>query len=351
MTGAPIDTTEDLSTDPYSMVIDVRSPSEYAEDHIPDALNVPVLSDEERAQVGTIYTKESPFKARKIGAALVSRNIARALEGPLKDQMSDFHPLIYCWRGGQRSASLATVLSQIGWRCTLLTGGYKSYRRHVVAALDDLPPRFDFICLSGLTGTGKTRLLRLMATRGFQVLDLEALADHRGSLLGAEPDRSQPSQKTFETRLWQALSRFDGTRPVWVESESSKIGNLNCPSGLWRSIGSARSVQIDVPLDARISLLMEDYAFHMDDTATLLNAVTQLTSLHGKEKIGQWRELIEEKKWQTFVSDLLRTHYDPAYERALKRHDRLVGPSHELTDLSQASFDDLMDRFVSTYGL
>jgi tRNA 2-selenouridine synthase len=190
-----------------------------------------------------------------------------------------------------------------------------------------------------------------MATRGFQVLDLEALADHRGSLLGAEPDISQPSQKTFETRLWQALCRFDGARPVWVESESSKIGNLNCPSGLWRCIGSARSVQIDVPLDARISLLMEDYAFHMDDTATLLNAVTQLASLHGKEKIGQWRELIEEKKWQTFVSDLLRTHYDPAYERALKRHDRLAGPSHELADLSQASFDDLMDRFVSTYGL
>ncbi|TDI62097.1 MAG: tRNA 2-selenouridine(34) synthase MnmH, partial [Alphaproteobacteria bacterium] len=172
------------------MVIDVRSPSEYAEDHMPDALNVPVLSDQERAQVGTIYTQGSPFEARKIGAALVSRNIAQALEGPLKDQPSDFRPLIYCWRGGQRSAALATVLSQIGWRCTLLKGGYKSYRRHVVTALEDLPAQFDFICLSGLTGTGKTRLLRRMAARGFQVLDLEALANHRGSLLGAEPDTS-----------------------------------------------------------------------------------------------------------------------------------------------------------------
>ena len=333
------------------MVIDVRSPSEYAEDHMPDALNVPVLSDQERAQVGTIYTQGSPFEARKIGAALVSRNIAQALEGPLKDQPSDFRPLIYCWRGGQRSAALATVLSQIGWRCTLLKGGYKSYRRHVVTALEDLPAQFDFICLSGLTGTGKTRLLRRMAARGFQVLDLEALANHRGSLLGAEPDTSQPSQKTFESRLWQALCRFDGARPVWVESESSKIGDLNCPSGLWRGIGTALCVQIDVPLDARVALLMEDYAFHMDDTAILLDAVTRLTPLHGKQKISEWAELIAGKRWQTFIIDLLRTHYDPAYERALKRRHRPAAPSHQLADLSEASFDDLMDRFASTYGL
>ena len=159
----------------FDATIDVRSPSEFAEDHVPGAINLPVLSDEERARVGTIYVQEDSFLARKIGAALVARNAAQHIEGPLADHPGGWRPLIYCWRGGQRSGSFASILAQIGWRAETLDGGYRSYRRLVVQTLYDNPFPTRVVLLDGNTGTAKTELLRLLGPRGVQAIDLEGL--------------------------------------------------------------------------------------------------------------------------------------------------------------------------------
>jgi tRNA 2-selenouridine synthase len=320
MGSRPIEYTDDVSSAGYSMVIDVRSPTEFAIDHMSGATNLPVLTDEERARVGTIYKQENSFTARKLGAAIVSRNIAYMLDGPLRDMDTDFHSLIYCWRGGQRSASLGIVLSQIGWRTTLLNGGYRTYRRKVVADLEVLPGRYRFVCLSGLTGTGKTRLLKHMKAQDCQVLDLEGLAEHRGSLLGYMPGAQQPLQKQFESRLWNALRSFDATRPVWVESESYKIGALSCPTEVWRVLRQATRVRIETPMAARVLLLLEDYAHFLDSPENLLETIHPLKELHGKEKVEHWTELVNGEAWTDFIQDMLEVHYDPAYRRSLKRH-------------------------------
>ncbi len=193
MTSVELRSLKDVLALDYDDIIDVRSPSEYAEDHLPGAISLPVLDDDERAKVGTIYKQVSPFDARKLGAALVAQNAARHLQGPLADRSGGWRPLVYCWRGGQRSGSFATILSQIGWRVDLVKGGYKSWRGLVVRAVYDDPVPSPVIVLDGNTGSAKTEILNRLPALGVQVIDLEGLAHHRGSLFGAMGP--QPSQK------------------------------------------------------------------------------------------------------------------------------------------------------------
>ena len=254
---------QDILSHDYDTVIDVRSPSEFAEDHIPGAINLPALSDAERAEVGTIYVQSSAFRAKKIGAAMVARNAASHLDGPLAQKDGAWRPLIYCWRGGQRSGSFASILSQIGWRAETIEGGYRSYRRLVVAALYDTPLPHRLMLIEGGTGTAKTRLLHHLARTGAQVLDLEGLAQHRGSLFGAV-DGGQPHQKMFETRLAQALAPLDPAQVTWVEAESSKIGDITLPPALWAAMLAAPRVEIAAPLAARADFLCRAY----DDLTT-----------------------------------------------------------------------------------
>ncbi|MCV6592253.1 MAG: tRNA 2-selenouridine(34) synthase MnmH, partial [Silicimonas sp.] len=251
----------------FDTVIDVRAPSEFAEDHVPGAINLPVLSDEERARVGTIYVQESAFLARKIGAALVARNAAAHIEGPLAGKDGGWRPLVYCWRGGQRSGSFASILSQIGWRVEVLKGGYQSYRRAVVKALydDDFPARISL--LDGNTGTAKTALLPLLAARDVQVIDLEGLANHRGSALGGRGD--QPSQKMFESRLAAEVAALDPARPVVIEAESSRVGRLNVPEGVFRAMKAAPRFQIEAPVAARAAFLCRAYGDVIEDLPLL----------------------------------------------------------------------------------
>jgi tRNA 2-selenouridine synthase len=183
----------------FDTIVDARSPSEFAEDRLPNAVNWPSLDDAERALVGTEYKQVSPFAARKRGAALVARNVAAHVEHHVLDKPHGWTPLVYCWRGGKRSGALATVLDQIGFRVHVLEGGYRAFRRALVAALDELPARFEWRVVCGPTGSGKSRLLAALAAQGAQVLDLETLANHRGSVLGLVPGTRQPSQKAFDT--------------------------------------------------------------------------------------------------------------------------------------------------------
>ncbi|MHA6289188.1 tRNA 2-selenouridine(34) synthase MnmH [Maricaulis sp. CAU 1757] len=314
-------TTDDLSAaglEPFDAIIDVRSPSEYAEDHLPGAINLPVLDDEERARVGTHYKQVSVFEARRMGAALVSRNIARHLETALADRPRGFKPLVYCWRGGQRSHSMATIMAEVGWRVTLLEGGYRTWRRHVVDQLDRADP-IPVTLIDGQTGTAKTSLLLALQARGEQIIDLEGLACHRGSIFGDFADQPQPSQKAFETAVLQALRALDPARPVYVEAESRQVGRCRVPPRLWRAMQAAPRIVIEAPLDARAGYLVSAYPDLIQDREKLDAAIEGLRGFHSREVIASWQALAEAGDHQALARALVEHHYDPAYNRARKR--------------------------------
>ena len=304
----------------FDEIIDARSPGEFAEDHIPGAINLPVLYDAERERVGTLYKQVSSFEAKKVGAALVSRNIAHHLETYFTDKPKSYRPLIYCWRGGSRSGSMTHILQKIGFGAMQLDGGYKAYRRHVIAELASLPAQRNFRVVCAPTGSGKSRLLQALANEGAQVLDLEALAAHRGSLLGALPDQSQPPQKYFESAIWHALTRFDPARPVFVESESKKIGALRVPDALIMTMRASPCVRMEVPLAARVQLLAEDYAHFLHNPELINSQLAHLVPLRGRDTITSWQTLANQQAWDQLVATLLEQHYDPAYFRSLSNN-------------------------------
>jgi tRNA 2-selenouridine synthase len=304
----------------YAERIDVRSPAEYAIDHLPGAVNLPVLNDDERKQVGTLHAQESEFAARKIGAALVARNIAGIVETYCASRPRDWAPVVYCWRGGKRSASLAHVLNEIGWRAVLLDGGYRTWRRHVVEALTSVPARFRYVVVCGLTGSGKSRLLAALTDQGAQVLDLEQLARHRGSLLGDLPGDPQPSQKAFDTGLLTALERFDPARPVYVESESRKIGAIQVPDAMLDAMRGAACVRVDTPRALRVALLKDEYMHFIADPASLEDKLKPLMPVHGHKVIERWIAAAAAGDFETLVDELLATHYDPTYGRSILRN-------------------------------
>jgi tRNA 2-selenouridine synthase len=318
----------------FSDIIDVRSPSEFALDHIPGAINLPVLSDAQRAEVGTIYVQQSRLLARRIGAAHVARNIADHLEGGLADKPGAYAPLIYCWRGGQRSNAMATVLDQVGWRVSLVKGGYKTWRREVTAALYDAEPDLRLVLLDGNTGSGKTEILARLGDMGLQILDLEHLAGHRGSLFGALPGQGQPSQKMFESRLMEALGRLDPARPIVVEAESSKIGERMIPPMPWKAMLAAPCITLNVPIAARARYLVSAYRDIIEDQAALEETLVRLPGRHGRKRLAEWLELARAGDFETLAGALMSDHYDPAYQRSRREDDHRCLGVVDVDDLS-----------------
>ena len=306
--------------DEFSAVIDARSEDEYALDHLPGAVNWPSLDNEERKRVGTMYVQVSPFEAQKRGAALVAANIARHIERDVLDKPRSWQPLVYCWRGGKRSGSLALVLGQIGFKVSVIEGGYKAFRAAVLAALPELAARHDYRVVCGPTGSGKTRLLQALAQAGAQVLDLEALASHRSSVLGMIPGQAQPSQKRFDTLVWDALRRFDPSRPVFVESESKKVGNVAVPDSLIERMRASPCLRLDLPDDERVALLMEDYDFFARDQALFCERLGALAELRGKAVVQGWQAQVAAGETEAVVRELLVKHYDPGYASSIARN-------------------------------
>jgi tRNA 2-selenouridine synthase len=303
----------------FDEIIDVRTPLEFALDHMPGAINAPVLSNEERVVVGTMF-KEAAFDATRLGAAMVARNIAHHLDTTFADRPRKWRPLIYCARGGKRSASMTAWFDLIGWPARQLEGGYKTYRRWVVGSLDTLPPRLRYVALVGHTGCGKTRLLQALEQAGAQVLDLEHLARHRGSLLGAWPGREQPSQKGFDSALAGTLARFDPTRPVFVEAESRRIGKITLPLPLLDALRQGACIDVSASREDRIAFLLQDYAHLFDDRAMFKLLLGHLVGLHSKEQVRHWHRLIDEDARARLFGELIEHHYDPAYARSCGQH-------------------------------
>lgn len=336
--GLPIDRAA------FDEIIDVRSPLEYLEDHIPGAINLPVLDDAQRAEVGTDFQQVGSFEAKRSGAALITANISRHLAGHFADKPRDYRPLIYCWRGGQRSQSLAIILAAIGWRTHVLEGGYKAYRKSVRSGMEELPARFRWVAINGLTGSGKTRILTRLHESGAQVVDLEALANHKGSVLGLDPAFPQPSQKAFESQIHHTLSCLDPDQPVFVEAESKKVGNLHCPEPLWKEMTSSTVLWVEVPSEARVAFLLEDYGHFLTDPELLRQRIGLLLERYGQSQLDAWEEKIAQADWPAFVRSILEVHYDPSYRRST----RYPAPGHrfDLTALTPAAIDNACAQMI-----
>jgi tRNA 2-selenouridine synthase len=337
--------------DTFDAIVDARSPCEYVLDHLPGAINAPVLDDAQRIQVGTMYKQVGAFEAKKLGAALVARNIARHIEELWLDKPRAWRPLIYCWRGGSRSGAMAHILSKVGWPVVQLDGGYKAFRQEVNNALGQTPAlHFKVVC--GTTGSGKSRLLETLHAQGAQVLDLEQLAAHRGSVLGHLPSQPQPSQKAFESHLWYVLRRFDQRRPVFVEAESKKVGNLRVPAALMESMRSADCIALSLSRANRVSLLMQDYQHFLAAPASLNAQLEHLTQLHGRDKIARWHALSDAGQMAPLVEELLAEHYDPAYLRSIDRNFVRFGQAVplQLDAIDHAAFTAAALQLIATTG-
>src|SRR5438105_12841683 len=332
----------------FDAIIDARTPSEYALDHIPGAISAPVLDDAERAEVGTRYKQVSPFEAKKLGGALVARNVARHVEALFSGKEKGWKPLIYCWRGGKRSGAMAHILREIGWDAHTLPGGYRAYRRWVVEQLAEVPAQCTLRVIHGPTGSGKSRFLAALERAGSQVLDLEALAAHRGSVLGALPGEPQPAQKWFESQLLAKLMQLDRATPVFVEGESKKIGQLQVPEALMARMRASACVLLDTVLETRVELLLEEYRHFVHDLDALNAQLDCLAALYGRERIAQWKALAANGQWREFVARLLAEHYDPAYRRSSMRNfEQLAGaPRVAIRGADEAAFAEAAKRFL-----
>jgi len=332
----------------FDAILDARSPAEYAEDHLPGAMSCPVLSDEERARVGTLYKQLSPFEAKKLGAALVARNIADHIEAKFLAKPKDWRPLVYCWRGGKRSGAFAHILREIGWDAHRLDGGYKAWRTHVVATLAQLPQGFAYRVISGPTGSAKSRILEAIGRLGGQILHLEALAAHKGSVLGVLPDTPQPSQKMFESRLLQTLGALDASRPIFVEAESRKIGVLQVPEALIAAMRAAPCLKIEAPRPARADFLLSDYDYFLKHPAWLAQQLGHLRGLQSGATLAQWKKQIEAGDFRTLVDELLEKHYDPLYQRSQDKNYRYADATVFAADsLAPDAIEDIARRIMA----
>jgi tRNA 2-selenouridine synthase len=307
----------------FSAIIDARSESEYGLDRLPGAVNWPTLTDAQRHEIGTEYAQVNSFEAKKRGAALAAKNIAAHIEREVIALPKNWKPLIYCWRGGKRSGSLALVLSEIGFQVTLIEGGYKAFRAAVVEDIARLAKLFNYRIICGPTGSGKTRLLQGLESAGAQILDLEALADHRSSVLGLIPGQEQPSQKQFDMRIWHALRQLDPTRTVWAESESKKVGNVSIPDVLMQTMRASPCARVELPIEERVALLLEDYDFFVKDPDFFCKRLDVLRDLRGHEQINAWQQMIrsgDAAQLAQVVHELLEKHYDPGYLSSTRRN-------------------------------
>ena len=331
----------------FDTIIDVRSPLEFAEDHIVGAINCPVLSDLERQKVGTIYKKESSFKAKIIGSSLTAKNIAFHIENNFMEKKGSWQPLIYCWRGGQRSKAFSIVLSEVGWRTNQLKGGYKEYRNQVINFLDNIGPKLKITLISGKTGSAKTKILKSIENEGGQILDLEGLANHKGSLLGKIPDLIQPSQKFFESLIFNKIQNLNLKDKIYIEAESSKIGNIHIPKSIWKKMIKSPRIEISANVELRAKFLVSDYDY-MCNNPTLINPIIKgLKNRLSKKLFDEWTNLIDKKKWFDLTKSFLENHYDPSYSSNTIKNDRKVIKKITATSLNYSDIKDITKKILN----
>ena len=308
-------------------VVDVRSPQEFAQGHIPGAHNLPLFSDEERAQVGTCYKQAERRAAVQLGLELVGPKLA-SLALSLSELIDGEAPLrLHCWRGGMRSGSVAWLAATLDLPVVLLEGGYKAYRRWVLATFEQPWP---LLVLGGRTGTGKTDLLLALQEQGAAVVDLEGLAHHRGSSFGGLGLPEQPSTEHYENRLAMALQALQGRRPIWLEAESAQVGRCRIPNGLWRQMGEAPAVEILRPLPERVEQLVAVYG--SQGQAPLREATERIARRLGPQRTAAALEAIDRSDWAGACLQML-DYYDRCYDHELSRRESPVRACFDLAGM------------------
>lgn len=339
--------TSNWNDEKFDDVIDVRSPLEFKEDHIIGAINCPVLSDQERELIGKVYKKDSTFKAKVLGSSIISMNISKILKKYFVNKPGSWRPLVYCWRGGQRSKALSIIMTEVGWRATQLTGGYKLYRHDVRNKIDEIAKKLKITLISGKTGTGKTRLLQQIHHLGGQIIDLENIANHKGSLLGKKINSPQPFQKFFESQLFYHLKNLNIRKKVFIEAESSKIGDLHIPKALWLKMLSSKKINVESSIESRVNFLLDDYKYvqiENDFFNPLLNGLKQRIN---KEILIEWNSLIKKQDWKLLTKSLLVNHYDPSYLINYKRKNQNILKNFYLKKVSRNEIKILAEKILS----
>lgn len=313
-------------------VLDVRSPSEFVQGHIPQAHNMPLFSDEERAQVGTVYKQQGPQSALELGLELVGPKMAYFVREAARlapDRVVGIH----CWRGGKRSQSVAWLLGQAGFRVTVLQGGYKAYRHYVLSAFAEILPQL--LVVGGRTGTGKTKILHALRDLGEQIIDLEALAHHKGSAFGFIGEAAQPTVEQFENDLAAVLCTLDTSRRIWVENESRSIGRVYLPEAFWKQKKAAPLFNIDVPPAQRIQNLIGDYT--VQDKSALESAFQRIAKKLGGLRHQQALEALHQDDFAT-AAEIALTYYDKTYQHCLDVNE---SPVIQHLNFESASFSEM----------
>lgn len=327
----------DIHNLPERILIDVRSPGEFAEGTIPGAVNVPLFTDEERAMIGTVYKRESPAAARRLAMLTVSPKIPQLVE-QMEPLLAQGELVIFCWRGGMRSFAACTFMDLLKYPVRRLKGGYRAYRQMVIDYLDVYKGlTAPLIVLHGMTGVGKTRILQLLQERGQQVLDLEDMANHRGSVFGAIGLGEPHNQKTFDSLLFEELRLLDPSRPVYMEAESRRIGRSVMPEWLDRDKKAGLHVLIEAPMNKRVDRLFEDYIPHQNEAvqAGLAEALLSIQKRIRREDFEEMRDKLENKRYEEFCEQILGLYYDPKYRHKLASYDGEI-LTVDATDLDRA---------------
>ena len=332
----------------YDTIIDVRSPSEFEIDHIVGAINCPILYDDERQKVGTIYKQISSFKAKIIGSSLSAKNIAFHIEKEFLEKKGSWKPLIYCWRGGQRSKAFSIVLSEVGWRTYQLSGGYKEYRNDIIKYLDNIGMKLKIILISGKTGSAKTKILHSIRDQGAQILDLEGLARHKGSLLGAIPNLKQPSQKFFESLLFYEINKLNLKKNIFIEAESSKVGNVHIPKSIWSNMILSKRIEVVADVNTRAKFLIDDYQYMCKNPILIKPMIKGLKTRLSNNLIDSWEKLIDEKKWFELTKSFLENHYDSSYSSNTIKNDRKVIREVQATTLNNDDIKNIAKIIINT---